>query len=818
MSSFTYTSKFFSLAPYLLMEYRYGTQPNPEYHPVSFGLNAVGFEKITNGYFNGAVQITNRNQDTQTTGNVRDRSSVQVSQNTFVRLDIDRLEEYLDYDDKLTDVSNLPVEFENNINVYYDTIRYHFLSGYNFGSKDGVIVQVQFPERNGKKATVSQITYEKGDLNATTPNPSPIYFNAGIYDHFVEVKIPSYASITYDYDTQSVNGLASQTIASKISSDGQGFVRNQPFNVSLFEIETTNDVNGFFYYQTALNTVATVTPYDEYADLAANITENTEFDYFEYYPSWQDNFIEDFIYAESSLGNIYYIIHDIEVREQVGLRRVTSQKIQLLQDKDYNSPYLYRPVIMNPKATSFSINYTMRLVNKFSNVSILRTATITSTEVDKYGPGVKRISLLHQPYPQKVYNKVVEPQVSKAYTLNVNPIERVITKYVPAFFERENVNVSEEDLTIDNLGGLTQSSTVDASIAFGQGKSKIVINPYDNYYKFRVFVKNDGKENTLLDLGSNSDFYLVFEGGDSKTVRISSLSDSTFQNPSKGELVFRVVESDSKKIAAFTGRDFHIVAKTNNGIETSIYHGYWILPSERDQKPVAVTPATPPPAPAPVIIAPVQATAAPAPAPVPTPVPTPPVDTAVPAPAPAPAVVETPTQTPSTPTVDIIPQQPKEYFDIKTDPVILNVEPAVITNPIVEEPVIVKKVPIRADIDTLANLIKMDENAGKLVPEICDYYTVPGNPGNLLYEGINVRFFLNAVRLVHPDIFGRRSDEFAMYANYLGEIYDPYENQKYPSGGGGGAGGGYIGGGGVGYNIYDKIQDRSETMGQTFFL
>ena len=149
---------------------------------------------------------------------------------------------------------------------------------------------------------------------------------------------------------------------------------------------------------------------------------------------------------------------------------------------------------------------------------------------------------------------------------------------------------------------------------------------------------------------------------------------------------------------------------------------------------------------------------------------------------------------------------------------ILNVEPAVITAVTVEEPVIVKKMPIKADIDTLANLIKMDENAGKSVQEVCDYYTVPGNPGNLLYDGITVRFFLNAVRLVHPDIFGRRSDEFAMYANYLGEIYDPYENNRYPSGGGGGAGGGYIGGGGVGYNIYDKIQDRSETMGQTFFL
>jgi len=753
MSSFTYTSKFFSLAPYLLMEYRYGVSPNPEYHPVIYGTNSVGFEKIVNGYLDNAVQITNRNNDQQTTGNVRDLSSVQISKNTFVRLDVDRLVQFLDYDNKLTDVANLPVPFDTNLNVYYDTIRYHFLSGFDFGISDGVILQVQFQERNGKKSTISQITYEKGDIDIIRANPNPIYFNAGIYDNFIEVKIPSYSSITYEFETQMNTSTVSQTTAAKLSSDGQGFIKNQPFTISLYEIETTQNLNGFYYYNTQLNSVATITPSDEFGDLAANVIENTSFDYFEYYPSWQGNYIEDFLYVENSLGNIYYVIHDIELREQVGMRQITTQKIQVLQDKDFNSPYVYRPVVLNPKATSFSISYTLRLVNKNSNVSILRTATVTSTEVDKYGPGLKKITLLHQPYPQKVYNKVVEPVVSKAYTLNVNPIERVITKYVPAFFERESVNISEENLTIDTLGGLTQSPTTDATVAFGQGNAKIVVNPYDNYYKFRIFTKNDGKENTILDLGSNTEFYLVFEGGNDKTVKVASMSDSTFQNPTKGELVFRLVEGDSKKVLAFTGRDFHIVSKTNNGIETSIYHGYWILPSERDQKPVATVTASPAPAPTPVVIG---------------------------------TTVET-----TEPVVNVIPEQPKDYFDIKTDPVILNVEPTSVSVTTAEEPIVVPTRPLRVDVDSLANAISMDESAGKTFKEIADYYTVPGNPGNNLFEGITTMFFLNAVRLVHPDVSGIRSPEFLKYSNYLKKIYDPYENVKYTAGGGGGGGYGY---------------------------
>jgi hypothetical protein len=747
MSSFTYTSKFLSLAPYLLMEYRYGTEPNPEYHPTNFGTSTVGFERIVNGYFNDAVQITNRTLDQATTGNVRDKSSVQISQNTFVRLDIDRLQQYLDYDNKLTDTGNLPVTFETNLNVYYDTIRYHFLSGFDFGQADGAILQVQFPERSGKQSTVSQITYEKGDLDITKMNPTPIYFNGGIYDNYIEIKIPSYSVITYEYETQAALSSADQTVASKISSDGKGFIKNKPFTVSLFEIQTTQTLSGFYYYNTQINTTATITPFDEYGDLAANILENTTFDYFEYFPSWKGNFIEDFVYLEESLGNKYYIIHDIEVAEQVGLRSITTQRIQVLQDKDFNAPYIFRPVILNPRATSFTISYSMRLVNKFNNISILRVATLTSTEVDKYGPGLKRINLLHQPYPQKVYNKVVEPIVSKAYTLNVNPIERVITKYVPAFFERDSVNITEENLTIDSLGNLKQDTTKDATIAFGQGKGKIVINPYDNYYKFRIFTKNDGKENTVLDLGNNTEFYLNFEGGLNKTVKVTSLQGSTFQNPSKGELVFKLVEADSKKIMGFTDRDFHIVSKTANGIETSIYHGYWILPSERDQKPVPVTTAAPAPAPTPVVIA---------------------------------AVESTPTQ----PVVNVIPQQPSTYFDPKSTPIAISVPPKETNTTTVTEPTITPIKTKGIDINALALAIKTDEQAGKNVKTICDYYLIKGRPGNNLFLGVTNRIFLEAARLVHPDTSkGRRSMKFIEYCIYLGIIYDPNENNQYPTGG-----------------------------------
>jgi hypothetical protein len=42
--SFSYTSKFVQLTSYLLMEYRYADQPNPETHFTNTGTDTVGFE------------------------------------------------------------------------------------------------------------------------------------------------------------------------------------------------------------------------------------------------------------------------------------------------------------------------------------------------------------------------------------------------------------------------------------------------------------------------------------------------------------------------------------------------------------------------------------------------------------------------------------------------------------------------------------------------------------------------------------------------------------------------------------------------------
>ena len=383
--SYTTSQRFVQISPYLLVEYLYAAAPNPEQYFVNTGVPSIGFEKITNGYFDGASQVLNRIQDVGTTGNTRDRSVVQTGRSRFVTLDIDRLTQYLDFDSNLTNTSNLAVNFPYNIGVYYDTIKYHFVSGYNFDDLDGVILQVQFAERNGKKTTVSQILFEKGDISTPILNPNPIYLNGAIYDRYIEIKIPSYANITFEFDLLNGQPLQSSTLAAKISSDGNGYVRNAPINISLYEIRETSLVNGYENYIADLRNSLSLSSSDEYGDLVAVVQENTTYDYIEYYPTWQGNFIEDFIFTENSLGNIYYVIHEIEVREQVGLGIFTSSRFSTIQETGFESPYLFRPILQNPLATSFTINYTLRLFNKTNSNQTIRRSSVTSMNVNRYG-------------------------------------------------------------------------------------------------------------------------------------------------------------------------------------------------------------------------------------------------------------------------------------------------------------------------------------------------------------------------------------------------------------------------------------------------
>ena len=121
--AYSTTSKFVQLTPYLLMEYMYADQPQPEEYFVNSGPSTIGYDKLINGYQDNAVQIFNPNADYDLSRNTASNSVVQISTNSFVTLDSNLIIPFNDYSDQLTNTADLPIVFPSNLLVIYDTVK-----------------------------------------------------------------------------------------------------------------------------------------------------------------------------------------------------------------------------------------------------------------------------------------------------------------------------------------------------------------------------------------------------------------------------------------------------------------------------------------------------------------------------------------------------------------------------------------------------------------------------------------------------------------------------------------------------------------------
>ena len=758
--AYTSTERFIKFGSYLLMEYDYTTAPTPELYYVNTGNPAIGFEKIVNGYFNNSVQILNNPSAESITGNVRDFSVVQTDKNRFVTLDQDYLVPYLDTDPKLTSVNNLPVVFPSNIGVYYDTIKFHIVAGYNFENVDGIILKGEFQERTGKKATIFQRLITKSDTTSAVLNPNPIYLGGALYDHYIEIKIPAYANMVYEFDILANTPAQASTLAAKISSDGNGFLKDAPLNISLYEISQTVLKNGYENYIAQSRNSLAVIPKDNFSSLSAVIQQNQFYNYLEFYPTWDGNFLEDFLNAEGKVGNVYYVINEVEVKEQVGLSYITTYNFSSTQTQDFNAPSIFRPVLINPLTTSFLVNYTMRLVNKGNQNQIIRRSSYSSFDVNKYGRENNVISLTTGAYAQKVYNKIIQAPNVVSGGVIPNPAAP-IEKRIPVFYKDNNISITKETLVVDKNGNIiSETSVPGATQIFGQGKGKIVVDPFDNFYKFTVYNYKDGTSPEIIDLGTSLSYYIVFLDSSGQSVRVENIKNkSTVSNPSAGQIAFKVVDTNSKKILGFVSKDFYIITKTQDGTETKLYSGSWETQAEYIARTtVTVTPG----------IAGVTGSA----------VVTSTTDVAV---------------TGASGTTGASPDRGKQISSkvpltkvIKSikpyalgSSSILSVKPSSLLNTtggFVKTGKSDTPTPLESsvqanniNVDALADSISGRESQGLVVQKVVNYYFTPGAPGANLFKGLKAAQFLTAALQVHPKLENGAFDKkYIQYCNALG--------------------------------------------------
>tara|TARA_R100001369_G_scaffold87314_1_gene122705 strand:+ start:973 stop:1887 length:915 start_codon:yes stop_codon:yes gene_type:complete len=113
-----------------------------------------------------------------------------------------------------------------------------------------------------------------------------------------------------------------------------------------------------------------------------------------------------------------------------------------------------------------------------------------------------------------------------------------------------------------------------------QGDGMIRISPFDDYFLFTLFDEVDG-EDTPIDLSNVGDIYINFIGSFDE-IDIINHTQVEEVDLSRGEVLFRITRSDSKKILALDNNNFYISTKmidvTDGSIsdESVLYQGIWL--------------------------------------------------------------------------------------------------------------------------------------------------------------------------------------------------------------------------------------------------
>lgn len=451
------SSKFIQISDGILIEYIYTSQSSP----TTFNTSTYPIEIMRDGHTEGSY-LFNTDSVSATMGNYRDISAVAINENKtqYAYLDTSVGVPYNDFDPQLTDSTDLLQTFSPNLNIEYDRIRVHFISGFNFTGYDGIIFETLVPRRDGTLLNLSSINHLKTD----TPvfNPDPILINDNLYATYIEWRVPSLYFMNNSFNSGVSNGLGYKL------TEGQGFLSTPTITLKVSGIYETIVDNGYNYYNIEEINAVTIANRDIYDNLSASVVESDGGDYFELTGKVQGSTFSNFIATLNSQGGDYVVFHEINVSEQIGTNFTKTSTQVFTQTTNFDNPILFRPIILNSAiAVSFKINYVLRLYNRADNTQIIKNASLTSFDVKKYGRRLMKINLGVVPTVANVYNQVAKDDGSNIVVSTGNSgnsgedsadtseqiTEKLVvkTKYVTSFRDRVNVKAAISPAKIQTI-------------------------------------------------------------------------------------------------------------------------------------------------------------------------------------------------------------------------------------------------------------------------------------------------------------------------------------------------------------------------------
>ena len=283
------------------------------------------------------------------------------------------------------------------------------------------------------------------------------------------------------------------------------------------------------------------------------IRESLNGDYFEFFASYNGEFISDYIFRNPQFTNPV-IFHELNIIEHTispdandgFYKDEVSQSVTFIQggmnaDARWSHPLIFRPVIMNASAVAFTLEYRMTLNYNSSGTNIdnndagqqivIRRATLTVTDGQKYGKNIQRI-FIDNFRQNKIINKVI----------NNNDVGNDMTETYPSIFGNQlfnafnmlrsdlifPINMNNLMMDVKNVpnGQLTQITELSIQ-KFNEGTLKLE-RYSDNFLNIKIFYLNESGIIEIYPINRNNTIHYQLELIDEKEETVQFLHNFPF--------------------------------------------------------------------------------------------------------------------------------------------------------------------------------------------------------------------------------------------------------------------------------------------------
>jgi hypothetical protein len=344
------------------------------------------------------------------------------------------------------------------------------------------------------------------------------------------------------------------------------------YGINFKLIDQIIDIAGIEYADVSHGIELTLPQEDEFQDIIGVIEEAADGDYFTLYGTkdGSQNEFEDYILTrQNNSGDDITVFHDIEIRELLGLSYEKTFSTTFVQTEEYDQPIIFRPVIKNSNvASSFLINYILRVYNETDNTQIVKQSTLIYNQPSKYGKRIAKIDLGSN-VVNKIYNTLADTTSNRSLNNFVNSIRPSVgeTKYVPVAIDTTNILAGTSNMALGNA--------VSVGEYFTEGNATITLSKIsDNFVKFRI-AQVDGSSTKAVSLVGAESIELILKSG---TIKSSVTFDPSFPGVDAGigEILFKIPKATAARFDesdANTNKDMFYINLVNGDTSSLLYYG-----------------------------------------------------------------------------------------------------------------------------------------------------------------------------------------------------------------------------------------------------